>query len=267
MNPRRTSLMLCAVVFLLTGLVFGRDLPDIRNRGILRVIVANDEYPEMFSFVEGKPPGFERELLETFCRSQNVKLEVIAIDAFNKAMPMLQRNEGDVVTGIIDSPSRRREVDFTVEVFPVRHFVGTLATTPMVLTLPDLLNRNVGVVAGSSWEAVAREAGVTPSRLKSYRDVKEMMTALSTGNVTAVIMAGSDMTLAMIHNPDFLCGMPLGEHQHAGWAVSKQSPVLRQKLNEFLVAAKAANIWHKLLVKYYGERATEVLKRVRESER
>ena len=91
----------------------------------LRVLVAADEMPEMFSFAEKGQPGFERELMEGFCRIHGLKLEVVSVRDFDRIIPMLLAGEGDVITGIVDTPARRQKVTFTSEVFPVRHLAVT----------------------------------------------------------------------------------------------------------------------------------------------
>jgi ABC-type amino acid transport substrate-binding protein len=112
----------------------------------LRVLVASDEMPEMFSFAEKGQPGFERELMEGFCRIHGLKLEVVPVRDFDRIVPMLQAGEGDVITGIVDTPARRQKVAFTSEVFPVRHLAVT--------------RRPLGAWSGPSWAPPRRR----PSR-------------------------------------------------------------------------------------------------------
>ena len=82
----------------------------------LRVLVATDEMPEMFSFEASGPPGFERELLAGFCRVHGLALEVVPVRDFDQIIPMLLRGEGDVIAGIVDTPARRERIAFSSEV-------------------------------------------------------------------------------------------------------------------------------------------------------
>ncbi len=104
----------------------------------LRVLVPADEMPEMFSFDTNGHPGFERELIEGFCRIHGLTLDVVQVKDFEQIIPMLQRGEGDVITGIVDTEARRQKVAFTSEVYPVRHMAITRRPAPAVTRLEDL---------------------------------------------------------------------------------------------------------------------------------
>ena len=68
-------------LLLLAGSAHATDLPQIRERGSLRVLVSADEHPDWFSFEGGSNPGFEREILEGFARLQRVRLEATPVQA------------------------------------------------------------------------------------------------------------------------------------------------------------------------------------------
>ncbi len=111
------------------------DLPEIQARGTLRVVAAEGEQPEMFDF-DGDPskPGLEREMLEGFAALKRLKLEVVPVKAFADRIPALLRGDGDVIVGLVDTAERRKQIDFTAEVLPVRHLVVTHKPTAPVKT-------------------------------------------------------------------------------------------------------------------------------------
>src|SRR5688500_9511765 len=71
----------CATVLLAAGT--SADLKDVTERGTLRVLVASDEQPELFSFQATGEPGFERELVEGFARLTRVKPQIIQVASFD----------------------------------------------------------------------------------------------------------------------------------------------------------------------------------------
>ena len=83
------------------------DLAEIRTRGSLRVLAAADEDPVWFSRRGGASPGFEREIFEGFARLQKLRFEVVPVARWEQAIPMLLRQEGDVLGGISATPERR----------------------------------------------------------------------------------------------------------------------------------------------------------------
>jgi len=263
----RTQIWMGACLCLLsTAFVSGSDWPDIQSRGRLRVIAYAYEYPEMFSFDSQPPlgPGLERELLESFCRAHKVTLEIQKMEDFTKEIPMLQGDQGDLIIGIISTEERRKQVAFTEEVFPVRFFVGSHVSTDPITTVDQLIKRNVGVVAGSSWTGAAQEAGVPPPRLKIFENQPLMFEALETGKIGAVVMPVADLALAMKRRPGLREGPPLGESLSGCWAVRKTSPRLKETLDVFLSTARSGNVWSRLVVKYYGDRAVQILKKAKE---
>ncbi len=265
----RAAKLILAVVCLAASFeapAVGSDWPQIQGRGRLRVLAYAYEYPEMFNFEPQSPagPGLERELLESFCRANKVALEVQRMEDFTREIPMLQRDEGDLIIGIVNTEARRELVAFTHEVFPVRFFVGTHVSTPPVTSVAQLVQRNVGVVAGSSWIGAAQKAGVPAQRLKVLENQPVMFDALEKGQIGAVVMPVADLALAMKRRPGLREGVPLGDSLSGCWAVRKTSPLLRDKLDAFLTTARSGNVWSRLVVKYYGERAVEILKKAKD---
>jgi ABC-type amino acid transport substrate-binding protein len=123
------------ISFVLTSLLAAApaaDFPEIQARGSLKVIAAEGEQPEMFDF-DGDPakPGFEREMLEGFCRLKRLKLEVVSVKSFADRIPAILRGDGDVIIGLVDTAERRKQIDFTAEVLPVRHLVVAQKAAPV----------------------------------------------------------------------------------------------------------------------------------------
>ena len=91
------------------------DFAQIKTRGTLRVIVANDEQPEMFALKPGGAPGFDRELLDGFASLHRIKVEPVVLP-FEEGIPALLADKGDVVIELIDTEARRKTVAFTIEI-------------------------------------------------------------------------------------------------------------------------------------------------------
>src|SRR5256885_759658 len=82
------------------------DLKELQQKGTLRVLVANDEQPEMYSLASEGPPGFEREILDGFAKTRGLKVAVIVVHDFEQIIPMLLKGDGDVIVGVVDTPTR-----------------------------------------------------------------------------------------------------------------------------------------------------------------
>jgi ABC-type amino acid transport substrate-binding protein len=223
----------------------------------LRVLVAADEMPEMFSFAQTGPPGFERELLEGFCRLHGLRLDVVPVADFDHIIPMLLRGEGDVITGIVDTPARRERVAFTREVFPVRHLAVTRRPAPAISRLEDLRARRVGVIPGTSWEQAAVDAGVPRAKRVPFRDSEALLAGLRSGQVDAAVLALIDFALAQKRDPELAAGIFLGGATAAAMAVRPDDGRLLESLNGYLLGMRQAR--HALMFKYLSEDALSLI--------
>ena len=255
---RPSTLLLLCFGFALD--VSAGDLPELKTKGVLKVIAQKDEAPEMFSFVATGAPGFEREMIEGFGRLHGLKVETHAVKTSDERIPALTRGEGDVIVGIVETEARKKVVDFTVEVIPARHVV--VSRKPKVLkTVEEFQAEKVGVVKGTSWAAAALEAGVPAAKTEFYPDRDVLLAALKAGKITATVMTVSDFTLAAKRDADLVGGVFVGPAASAGWAVRKDDEQLKAALNEYLENFRKGPSWSRLVVKYFGEQALAVLGR------
>jgi len=223
----------------------------------LRVLVAADEMPEMFSFAQSGPPGFEREVLEGFCRIHALQMEIVPVRDFDQIISMLNRGEGDVIAGIVDTPERRERIAFSAEMFPVRH-LAVSRRPGLPVERPDGLKAlRVGVIPGTSWEAAAEEAGVPPERRRPFRDSDALLVGLRGGEVDAVVMALLDFALAQKRDPDLMAGVFVGPTASAALGVRKSDGELRRALDGYLRGMSQAR--HHLMFKYLSEEALSLI--------
>lgn len=242
----------------------GEDLPEIASRGVLRVLVSADESPEAFSLVPDGPPGFDRELLEGFARLHGLRLEPVVVKRFADIIPRLKAGEGDVIAGIIDTEARRKETAFTEEVLPARLVAVTREPRPAVAAVEGLAAETVGVVPGNAWAKAVADAGVPAARTVSFADVKALLAGLRDGRVTATVMSVVDFTMARRRDPALRAGVFVGSPGRGAWAVRQTDAALRRALDDYLAAARRSGSWSRLVIRYYGEDALEVLGPVRE---
>jgi ABC-type amino acid transport substrate-binding protein len=237
------------------------DLAAIRARGSLRVLAAADEDPTWFSQRSGPQPGFEREVLEGFARVQKLSFEVVPVPHWDEAIPMLQRDAGDVLGGISVTPERRQKVDFTIELLPARSIVVTRRPKAAIRTLADLRAARVAVVPGTVWAEAADKAGVPAARIQRVADVAEAMEAIRIGHADATVTGVVDFFLQRRLYPELEAGLALGEPTSSAWAVRKSSPELRQALDAYLTQLRHGPNWSRLLVRYFGADAPAILGR------
>jgi membrane-bound lytic murein transglycosylase F len=235
----------------------GADLAEVKARGTLRVLASHDE--NWFSLETSGPPGFEREVLEGFARLHGLKFEVVAVERWEEAIPMLVAGRGDLLAGVNDTPTRRRSIDFTRELLPARSVVVNLKPAPVLTTLGQLRSARVAVVPDSTWAEAATHAGVAYASLVRVEDVPEGLAALRSGKATAAIIDVVDYLQQRRRHPDIQLGLSLGSAQSSAWGVRKSDPELRRALDAYLTEFRRHPGWSRLLVKYFGDDAPLVL--------
>ncbi len=239
------------------------DLAEITQRGSLRVLAVLVNQQE--SFMSARPgTGFDRELLEGFAALHRVKLEVVPVAGWDGLLPALVRGDGDVIAGRFTvTESRRRQIDFTVEVFPTRNVVLTRRPHRVVTTLQELRQERVGTVRGTSMAEAVAAAQVPPSNVDDSIATGQLPAALKAGKVTAIVLGVENAITDRRDDPQLQLGVFLGSPGSLAWGVRKSDAKLRESLDEYIASVRRTPTWGRLVVRYFGEDAPEVLKKAR----
>jgi len=237
------------------------DLAEIRARGSFRVLASSDEDAAWFSLKGGESLGFEREVLESFARVQKLRIEVVPVTRWEDAIPMLLRQDGDVLGGISATPERRLKVDFTIELLPARSVVVTKRPQAPIRSLAELRNARLVIVPNTTWADALEKAGVPVSRALRVADIASAIETIRAGRADATVSGVVDFFIQRRKHRDLEAGLPLGEALSSAWAVRKTSPELRQVLDAYLAQFRRSPNWSRLLVQYFGDDAPAILGR------
>jgi ABC-type amino acid transport substrate-binding protein len=239
------------------------DLPEIKIRGVLRVIAAADEAPETFSFAGGENAGLDRELAEGFARLHGLRLEPVKAKSYGDRIPSLMRGDGDIVVAMFDTEDRRKLVDFTVEIMPTHNVALTLDSRPPVASVAELKTLRVGAVRGAKPAEEVVAAGVPASAVQLFGSLDEMSQALRAGGIEAMVVPVSELAAASRNLKALVPGTTVGPTGKVAWAVRKQDAALRAALDDYLTNIRKSPSWSRLIVKYFGDQALQVLGRTK----
>lgn len=242
----------------------GGDLAEIRQSGVLRVVIDRDTLPELFAPGSDARPGFEQEILQGFARHQGLRLEVVQVAAVEERIPALLAGQADVGAGVVVTAERRKVVDFTREVLPIRHVAVSLASQPPLATVEALRRVRVGTIRGSSWADEVARAGVPADRIDgSFESASDIVQALRAGRIGATVLSVVWAMSERSRHPDLELGVLLGEPTSLSFAVAKDRPQLRAGLDAYLHSMYAAALWDRLVVKYFGNAGLDLLRKSR----
>lgn len=218
-------------------------------------ILSYKTYP--FFYVEnGKPTGFEYELLRLFAQGHQRELEVRWIEVWDDIIPMLERGEGDILAATCTvTPEREARVDFSEPYFPVR-IVLVEPRGQHTANLRSLRGMTVATIKGTTYEKVLL---AIPEVKFEYAESERALFELVAAGKAQALAVDSPVAIVLLREFTKLeFGLPLSEEQHYGFAMAKGSP-LRQQLNELIRQLKISGTYYRLLEKYFGALAVEVV--------
>jgi membrane-bound lytic murein transglycosylase F len=242
------------------------DLGDIQARGTLRVLVIiDDDEPEFFSGKPGPNPGFDHEIVEGFARLHRLSVELVPAPSWDALVPHLTQGKGDLIAGrFTATDARRKIIDFTTEVFPTRSVVVTRRPHRAVRTLDELKQEKITILKGTAMTDMLIALGVPPANIDYSIPTGGIPEALRSGRITCTVHDISSAIVTQRKDPETQIGLFVGPAASYAYGVSKESPELLKALNEYLGNIRKSPSWNRLVVKYFGPAALDVLQSARQ---
>lgn len=245
-----------------------RDLPEIKKEGVLRAITL---YSSTSYFIyRGKPMGFDYELLTRFADHMKLKLQIVVARDIDDLINMLVRGEGDMIAyGLTITESRRRLINFTkyhtkthqvlVQKKPDNWRKMKLHEIKRALKSDalDLIDDTVWVRKNSSYYErllnLMDEIGDTIyiKILPGDMDTEEIIKQVSEGKIKYTI---SDYNIASIlssYYQNIDISVPVSLSQRLAWAVRKDSPLLLDALNDWIIKMRKTDDYYVIYNKYF----------------
>lgn len=233
--------------------------------GVLRAVVPNERAEAFVAGPQGVQgfPGFDYEVLEGFARLRKARLEVELCPTWDGLVPALLEGRADVVAGgFTDTAARRQRIDFSTEVFPSRDVVLTRKPQPPILTLDALRAARVVTHRGTSMAESLVAAGVPAANL-IYITEGGVGDVLRAGKAQAGVLGLEVAILARNRDPELQLGLFLGQPGSLAYGLRKGDTELKSALDGYLVNLRRSPTWGRLVVKYFGDSALEILKAAR----
>lgn len=261
---RRSLVSLLCAAAVCSSPVARADLPEVREAGTLRVLAVLDpKRPEFFS-TRPDLPGFDHEILLGFSELHRLKLQVVAVPTWDALVPSLLAGKGDVVAGrFTATEARRKTIDFTDEVFPYRLAVMTRKPRPAVTTAQELRREKVGTMKGTNLAEAIATLGLPAGSVDDTIPTGGFVDALRSGRITAVVWGVECVIASQKEDPDLQLGMFVGERGSLAFGVRKSDTDLRAALNDYVENFRKTPSWSRLVVKYFGAAAPEILRKAR----
>ncbi|MEH6629833.1 MAG: transporter substrate-binding domain-containing protein [Halopseudomonas aestusnigri] len=249
------------------------DLDGLIEKRTIRVLV--NYSPTNFFIVDGKPRGFEYDLLEEF--HQNLKkttpkaswpiIFIYKPVAFSDLLPLLESGYGDIaVGGLTITTERQKSVSFTKPYLDnVAEIIVSSVKAEPINTMDDMAGRSVLINMSSSFaEHLKTVNGNLISRKLKPIKIIPASEKLTDEDILQMVSAGIvDYTIADLHvaqiwqqvlptikiHEDII----LNAKGRLAWAVRKDNPQLLKALNSSQHKVKKGSLLGNIYFKKYFE--------------
>lgn len=237
------------------------DLAEIEKRQTLRMLAVLVAGETEFVSIDNTRPGLDRELLEGFAKLRGLRIELVPIATWDRLIPALKRGEGDVIAGRFTiTDARRQQIAFTTEVFPTRVVALTRAPRPAVRTLEELRATRIGLVRGTSLIDALLGVGVPAANLDESIASGHQIDALVTGRAACTVLELADAVAAQRRDQALHLGVFVGPPGSYAYGLRSEDAQLRAALDAYITNLRRTPGWSRLVVRYFGAAAPEVLK-------
>lgn len=236
--------------------------PDLSGLARLRFLTTVDFPPFNFIDQSQKLSGFHVDLAREICRVLEIeaKCQIQAV-TFEELQPALEEGQGEAVLAGVDmTDALRQRFAFTRPFLrlPARFAARTPPGTVAKTDLPALLAKPVGVVAGTTHEAMFK-AFFPAATAQAFPDRAAMLQALKTGTVEAVFSDGMQLSFWAASPDAAACcrlvdGAYISEHfLGEGLAIMnrKGDPALTQALDHALLELSRSGRLNEIYLRYF----------------
>ena len=256
------------------GGAFTGDLEGIRKRRLLRVLVTHSRTD--FFLNGGQILGVQAELtyellkyLNKGIRRESDKLFVQFIPIeFHQLLPALINGQGDIAAAFLTvTPARAQLVDFiTTRKMTVDEVLVANKNAPAITTLVQLSNANLYILKDSSYSEHLKDlnrhlqiVGRKPVRITESDErllTEDILELINAGAIDYTICDDykADLWQKVLPNLVVVDDVKIAKGKKTGWAIRKNSPQLKQALDEFSNKVKKGTLLGNILInKYFGD--------------
>lgn len=240
-------------------LASGASLDEIKKRGTMTVATEDDYQPFEFT-KEGKPTGYDQELLELMQKALPFKVRQEIIP-WTGILPGVTTGKYDAaVTAILVTQERMRTLDFCSPVAESVDFYMKRKGDARIGSIKDMDGKSIGVEAGSAMlkllpqlEEMLKPTGGKLGRVVTYQGYPEAYQDLANGRLDTVVNTWLSLASVVAARPGtFEVGQAVSKPTYIAWAVQKGNSELRGMIDEFLLGARKDGTMFQLQQKWFG---------------
>ena len=255
---RREMLLGAAAALTMTGAGQAATLAEIKKRTYMTVATEDDYQP--FEFTQnGKPTGYDQELLEMFKKKAGFEIRQDIIP-WTGILPGVTTGKYDAaVTAILVTQERMKTLDFCSPVVESIDYYLKRKGDKKIQGIKDLNGLSLGVEAGSAMlkmlpqlDDMLKPTGGKLGKIVSYQGYPEAYQDLALGRIDFVVNTRLSLESIAKSKPDtFEIGEPVSKPTYIAWAVVKGNSELLATLNAFLLGTRKDGSMYALQKKWF----------------
>ena len=215
------------------------DLPAIKERGKLRILLSDASLEVPYLPRQGLPIHYESDLMTRFAQGLGIEPEWIYVKKFDELLPMLLEGKGDIVAGNLTITDQRKErVVFSVPV--------TIATEQLIVrsdddvkNIKDLQGRKVALLKSTSyWETMQKHKAEYPriqiQEIPDNKSVIEILDGVANGEYDVTVADSNVINAILPVQPQLKVAFNVSRERPIGWAIRPDAEQLQEAVNNFL---------------------------------
>jgi polar amino acid transport system substrate-binding protein len=234
-------------------------LDEIKKRGYMTVATEDDFRPFEFT-VDGKPTGYDQELLELFKKKAGFDIRQDIIP-WTGILPGVTTGKYDAaVTAVLVTQERMKTLDFCSPVAESVDYYLKRKGDKKIQSIKDLSGLPLGVEAGSAMLKMLpqlgdmlKATGGSLGKIVEYQGYPEAYQDLALGRVDYVVNVWLSLQTIAKEKPDtFEVGEAVSKPTYIAWPLVKGNTELLALMNGFLLGARKDGSMYALQTKYFG---------------
>lgn len=256
---RRGVLLGSAAALVMSARTEAATLAEIKKRGYMSVATEDDFRP--FEFTQnGKPTGYDQELLEMFKKKIGFEVRQDIIP-WTGILPGVTTGKYDAaVSAVLVTQERMKTLDFCAPVAEAVDYYLKRKDDKRIQAVKDLNGLTVGVEAGSAMlkllpqlDDMLKATGGHLGKIVSYQGYPEAYQDLALGRIDYVVNVWLSLQTIVKEKPDsFEVGQAVSKPTYIAWAVVKGNTELLTLMNDFLLGARKDGSMYSLQKKYFN---------------
>lgn len=235
--------------------VYGGDLPAIKKRKVLRVVMPNNS--SSYMIYRGQQIGFQFEMAERLARHLGVRLEPVIPDRQKDMIQLLNENRADIIAAVLTvNEQRKRDVQFSRPFMHVDEILVQPAGRPPITKPEQMAGRQVHVRKSSSyWTTLLDLKAQVPTlnlvEAPAEMETEDIIEQVGMGEIPLTVADSNILEVVLTYRDDVQGSLKLGEKKILAYAVRKNTPKLAEAVNEFVKKEYRGVFYNTFYQKYF----------------